>query len=180
MERQQLDGVGRAYLENRGDPSVQLAPTSVRKAFVCAVADERVAEAEGARDVGITLDELGKSVPCLRVGGCGRVSLEHGRDEGSREGHTENGRPAQQGAIAGGESIDACRDESLDCVRHLLGRLPCLIRRGKLLEKQRVAGSALHERGQILVSQAPVARRCPHERPRVVRGKRLEPQGESG
>ena len=47
---------------------------------------------------------------------------------------------------------------------------------GELLEEQRVARSALHQRGQLLVGQAPVACRCDGERLRVVDGKRLEPQ----
>ena len=130
--------------------------------------------------LGIALDELAESVPRLRVG-------------------RRRGSPSSTSAMSAPENetprTDAQRSRarspgaSRRCVwrrgsRRVSGICSAASRassaRGKLLEEQRVARAALHERGQILVGQSSVARRRPHERPRIVRGKRLEPQGESG
>src|SRR5690348_15077537 len=80
MKREELDGIELALLEHLGDTAVQLPPALERKALVRAVADQGVTEAEGARHVRVPLHELGEPVPRLRVGGGGRVALEHACD----------------------------------------------------------------------------------------------------
>ena len=63
--------------------AVELTAAPVGEALVCAVADERMTEAEAPRYVGVALDELGQPVPGLGVRRGSGVSLEHVGDHGT-------------------------------------------------------------------------------------------------
>ena len=113
---------------------------------------------------------------CADLGSSSRTSAIS--DAGERD--SEHGRPAKERAIAGGELVDARRDECLDRLGKLLGLVGLLADARQPLEEQRVAGAALHERGELVVGQPTVTRCGDGERLRVLRGQRLEPQRQGG
>ena len=157
MEREQLRELAAALvlepLVGLADLRMELAASLVREPFVGRVAEERVAEAEGAGRVRVALDELVQPVPRLRVCRGLGIVREHLADELGAEACAEHGGVAQQRAVARLELVDAGRHDGLDALgeRLVLGRA-----RGgdELLQEERVAAGAAGDRGRLVLQQA--------------------------
>ena len=117
-----------------------------------------MAEPERAGDVRIALDELAEPLPRLGCGADLGVVLQDLGDERSGERDAENGRPAQERAVARAELVDARRHERFDRLGKVLGLVGLLPDAREALEEERVAGAALHERRQLFLGEAPIAR----------------------
>src|SRR4029079_3127384 len=126
------------YFEDGRDACVEFAPAPVREALVRGITDERVAEAEGARHLRISLDEFGEAVPRLRAGRNVGVALEYLGNQRPGEPLAEHGRPAKQRAVAGSELVDALRHERPHCVREIVGSRGLLADAGQLAQDERV------------------------------------------
>ena len=168
------------FLDDLGDTAVELAAPLVRKPFVRRVADQSVTEAERASDVGVTFDELAHPIPRLRTRGNERIVLEYVGDERRGERDAQNGRPAQEGAIAGPELIDARRDERLDGLGKLLGLVGLLTDARQLPQEERIARAALHQCGQLLFGQPAVTCCCDGKGSGVLGGERLQSERQGG
>ncbi len=168
------------FLDYFGDTAVELAAPRVRQSFVRRVADQSVTEAERASDVGVTFDELAHPIPRLRTRGHERIVLEYVGDERRGERDAQDGRPAQKGAIAGSELIDACRDERLDGLGKLFGLVGLLTDARQLPQEERIARAALHQCGQLLFGQPAVTCCCDRKGSGVLGGKRLQSERQRG
>ena len=94
------------------------------------------------------------------------------------ERRAEHRRPAQERALTGCEPVDARREQRLDCLGQLISVLATGSRRGQFLQEQRVAGSALGQRRELLVRQAGLARGGLDQLARVGDRQRLQPEGQ--
>ena len=159
-----------------GHARVQLAAAPEGQALVRRVADQRVAEVEGAGGVRVALDELSQPVPRLHVEGGVGVAFEHARDELAREAGAEHGRPAQQRPVARREAVDPAREHAFDALGQLLEPLLGAARGGdELLHEERVASRALGDRRELLGWQ-PFRAGGHRELVRVGLGQRVEAQ----
>jgi hypothetical protein len=174
VQREQLDRVGSACFEDLRDAGMKLPPSSVRKALVGRIPDERVSEPEGSRDVGVAFDELAESIPRLGGRSDERVVFENLGDDRSGERHAEDRRPAQERAVSGAELIDSGSDEALDRLGQLLGRIRLLADAGELAKEERVPCGTFHERRDFVICETPIARGGDRERACVVFGERIE------
>ena len=130
---------------------------------------------ERTRHVGIALDELHEPlVPCFRVGRRRRVLDEHVGDERPGERRPEHRSPAQERAVGRRQPVDARRDQGADGLRQFLRLVGRPVDSRKLLEEERVPGTALGDRLQLLSGERPPCSGL-DQGPGVVGGERLEP-----
>jgi hypothetical protein len=182
VEREELRHVvgvrARSALDRLRDAGVQVAAAAVREAVVRGVADEGMAEAEGAGHVGVALDKLLQPLPGLGVRGSRRVVRQHLGNEGAREGGAEHRSPAQQGPVGRSEPVDPRSDERLHVRGQLLRLVGRLLRRGELLKEERVAAASRGDRFELVVADAPVPGRCGDQCLRVRLRQRLQAERE--
>ena len=112
-----------------------------------------MAEAEVAGDVRIALDELGETIPRLRVERGFRVTFQHLRYELSGEARAEHRSPAQECTVGERQAVDATRHDALDALRQ---RLDIVVARAcggdELLHEERIATGSLDD-GRELVGR---------------------------